>query len=109
MNLQLFMILALGSTFLITDELLTRIGLKIGCKESNNFFNFLKKKKGDNCAHFLITIAGVTVLVLMAMLFQNALLLSLFAVGFAVPVVLNAFTIWRRLVTVVVVKHSSDA
>ena len=108
MSLQILMIIALGSTFLITDELLTRIGMKIGCKESNNFFNFLKKKKGENYAHFFVTVAGLSILVLIAVFFENALLLSLFAIGFAVPVVLNAFTIWRRLVTVVVIKRSSD-
>ena len=108
MNIELLTILVLGLIFLITDEMLTRIGLRLGCKESNRVFNFLKKKKGENFAHSIITVLGLTVLIGMAMLFQSVLLLSLFAVGFAVPVILNAFVIWHRLVSVIVIKRSSN-
>ncbi len=59
MDLQILMILVLASTFLITDELLTRIGIKLGCKESNKFFNYLNKKKGEKYAHSLVTITGL--------------------------------------------------
>jgi hypothetical protein len=90
LNLQIVLIFGLDLSLLVTDELLTRIGLELGCKESNMLFNYLNKKKGKNWAHGLITLLGFSVLFGMFTLFQDSLLLSLFAFGFAVPVVINA-------------------
>jgi hypothetical protein len=99
-TLQAILVFALSSFFLITDELLTRIGLKIGLKESNRFFNFLKEKKGEKVAHLSTTILGFAVLTLMLLVFQDSTLLSLFALGYAIPVVANAFTLWHQLALV---------
>jgi hypothetical protein len=94
------MIFALSSFFLVTDELLTRIGLRLGCRESNMFFNFLEKKKGEKVAHLSVTTFGFAILVMVFVVFQDSILLSFFALGYAIPVILNAFTLWHRLVSI---------
>jgi predicted membrane-bound mannosyltransferase len=95
LTLVIFMIAA---SSLITDELLTRIALKLGCKEMNLFFNLLKRKMGEEYVHTLITCMGALLLFFLVVLFYgNVLLLLIFAVGFNVPVVTNALTLYGKV------------
>jgi hypothetical protein len=41
--------LTIGVSALLTDELLTKVGLKLGCSELNPSFNYLKK--GEECSY----------------------------------------------------------
>jgi uncharacterized membrane protein len=89
--------LGLGITALVLDELLTKIGLKLGCVEHNRFFNFLKKERGERCAHTFLTLVGSLMLLCLFLIFDFGVLLMLFAVVLMVPVVVNALTILRVL------------
>jgi hypothetical protein len=94
--LQTILLSILASSSLITDELLTKIGLKLGCKESNVLFNFLRKKIGEKHTHLLLTLFGFLLIVVLLYV-HNVLLLSFFALGFNIPVIVNALTLWKYL------------
>ncbi len=79
---------------IMTDELLTRVGLKLGCKETNRVFNFLNKKRGEQFAHFIVTLAGIVMLSCLLLLFGSELLLF-FALALNVPVVVNALVLLK--------------
>jgi hypothetical protein len=89
--------LVVGISALVTDGLLTKIGLQLGCKETNRLFNLLIKKIGERFAHLSITLLGISLLLSLFILYGNSLVLLYFALAFNVPVVLNGITILRRL------------
>jgi hypothetical protein len=89
--------LIVGVSAIITDELLTKIGLKLGCGERNPVFNILRKRMGEKYVHALLTVAGSLILVSLFLLFDYGALLLLFAVALMTPVIINASTILRVL------------
>ncbi len=79
---------------LVTDELLTRVALKLGFRETNRLFNFLNKKRGERFAHFVVTSIGILMLSFLLLLFGSELLLF-FAAAFYVPVAVNALVLFK--------------
>lgn len=93
----------IGVSALLVDELLTKIGLKMGCREQNRVFNFLTKKIEEKYVHCFLTVVGSLMLLCLLFLYDNSLLLMFFALALNAPVVVNALTIWK-----VTLKHSNN-
>ena len=97
---QIILVLVIANSLILTDELLTKAALKMGCREMNLFFNFLKGKIGGRLAHFTLTVTGFALLLTLAVVYRNTLLMSFFALGFAVPVVANALVLNAKIKTI---------
>lgn len=88
----------LSVTALIMDELLTKISMRLGCRETNPLFNFLVKKKlKEKYVHLLFTIIGSSLFLCLYLFLDNNLLLLYLAVGMYIPVVLNALTLLEQV------------
>jgi hypothetical protein len=85
----------IGVSALLVDELLTKIGLKMGCRERNRVFNFLTKKIEEKYVHCLLTVTGSLMLLCLLVLYDNSLLLMFFALALNAPVIVNALTLWK--------------
>jgi hypothetical protein len=79
---------------IMTDELLTRVALILGFKETNRLFNFINKKRGEQFAHFIVTLVGIGMLSILLLLFGGELLMF-FALALNVPVVMNALVLLK--------------
>jgi len=75
---------------IVTDELLTKAALNVGCREVNPFFNLLRKKIRERYAHSVITLLGIGLLCFLAVAYNSTVLLLFFGLGFNIPVVFNA-------------------
>jgi len=106
-NLDSILIFGIACMSIVTDELLTKVGLKMGLKENNQVFNFLIKKIGERFTHALLTVGGVALLLGVLFFFNDNLLLLFFAVGFTVPIVINAFTLLRKVLIVEIAHKTS--
>jgi hypothetical protein len=103
-SLMGFLGFVIAVSALITDELLTKVGLKLGYKELNPLFNFLRKKMEDKYAHGILTLTGSLLLLFLWLFFNDALLLMFFGIALNAPVMINALTLLRS-----VTQHTHDS
>ncbi len=88
----------LSVTALILDELLTKISLRLGCKELNPLFNFLvQRKMKEQHVHLLFTVIGASLFLGLFLFLNNSLVLMYLAVGLYIPVVMNAVSLLKRV------------
>jgi hypothetical protein len=96
-QMPILLVFIIGASSVIVDEILTKIALRLGCKESNPFYNLLKKKIEERSAHALITIMGISMLLVLTLLYNSVLLLLIFVLGFTIPVFANALTLYGKI------------
>lgn len=92
LNMTLILGFVIGVGSLLSDGFLTKVGLKLGCKELNlTFLIFSRKIGGDNMILFS-RLVGIGVLLLVAAS-ANVALLLLFDISFLACVVGNSITL----------------
>jgi hypothetical protein len=92
------LILAVTISELVIDELLTKTGLKLGCGETNPFFNFLKKRMKERYAHAFLTIAGSMMMLCLYLRYDgNGTILMYFTVALNAPIVVNSVVLLRKV------------
>jgi len=87
----------IGITGLLSDGFLTKIGLNIGCSESNIMFLLVKRRINADYMIILSRITGGVFLTYMLVVFNDAFLLLAFATLIIVCVIANSITLFSKV------------
>jgi len=89
----------IGVIALFTDGLLTKIGLKHDCFETNPIFRLLKGKIKENYMIVLSRLAGISLLFCVLFLFNDEFLLLVFDLALMVCVIANSITLFLSIIS----------
>ena len=83
----------IGVVAILTDGLLTKIALKLGCKELNPSFMILSKKVKEDTMLVASRVLGIALLSFVCLLFQETFIVLFLSLPFMVCIVANSFTL----------------
>lgn len=83
----------IGVTSLLSDGFLTKLGLNLGCSETNIVFRFVKGKINTTSMIIASRVIGILIMGTLLTLFNDAFLLLMFAMCFISCVIANAITL----------------